>query len=245
MPAVSIVMTAYQRACLLTHTLWALRKQTFKDFEVVVVEDGDDGGDTREVCLQHTGPLLIRYFQRVRRPNVLYSNPSVPNNIGLRNATGDIVVLQNAECMFMNDDGLETLVGLVKDTNAVFPTVWAAEEKNPNAIEVFYIHPTQRPVPWFFCGATKLKHFHDLRGFDEDYKQYGYDDNDMADRLKAHGITFEWTEDVVLKHQWHPRPAMVAAGEPETGKIYDQKKQAMLEGRIGVVRNLDREWGVE
>lgn len=240
---VSIVMTAYKRSHLLVNTLSALAKQTFQDFEVVVVEDGDDGGDTRQLCT--VGGMNIRYFQRERRPNVLYSNPSVPNNIGLRNATGDIVVLQNAECMFMNNDGLETLISKVTDTNAVFPTVWAAEESNPNAIEIFYIHPTQRPVPWFFCGATKLKHFHDLHGFDEDYKQYGYDDNDMADRLKAHGITFEWTEDVVLKHQWHPRPDMRAAGEPETGQIYDRKTADMKAGRIGVVRNLDHEWGVE
>ena len=133
MPLVSIVTRAYKRAALLEHTLETLSKQTFKDFEVVVVEDGNDGEDTRRLCETFRLQVPIRYFQRSNRPNLLYSNPSIPNNIGLRNAVGEIVVPQNAGCMFCNDDGLETLIGLVEDTNAVFPTSLGSGRNKPQS----------------------------------------------------------------------------------------------------------------
>lgn len=240
-PKVSIVMGSYNRSVQLARTLDSIKKQTFQDYEIVLAEDGDDEGKTRTVCALYG----VRYFQRKHRPDVIYSNPALPNNIALRNAVGDIVVLMNPENRFMNEDGLGHLVSMVTDTNAVFASVWASEEHNPNTMCQWYCHPVHRRAAFFFCEATKLKHFHYMRGFDEDYKYYGYDDADMAERFTAHGISFEWTDEVILNHQWHDRPSMSAARQPETEQLYQYKAAEVAAGRLGVVRNLDHQWGME
>lgn len=230
-------MTAYRRAQQLATTLAGLRTQTFKDFEVICVEDGDDGGATRAVC-QKFGALFL---QRIRRPDVPYSNPAIPNNMALRRAIGEITILQNAECMYEDRYGVENLVGMVQEKTAVFATVKAMTQGGQ--FQQWYCHPTYRREPWFFCGAMYTKHFQYLRGFDEDYIYYGMDDVDFADRLRAAGIQFVWTDHVVLRHQWHASPDLAGTRYTTNEKIYFEKKKQMEAGTIGVVRNKEREWG--
>lgn len=239
MPKVSLVMTAYKRAPQLATTLRGLSTQTFQDFEVIVVEDGDDGGLTRTVCAMYP---KVRYFQRQRRPDVIYSNPAVPSNIGLRAATGEILVFCNAECCFKNDDGLETLVNKVTATNVVFATVYA--EGQAGTFDIYYCHPVQRPEPWFFCGAMQLHHMQAIRGLDEEFTGYGHDDVDLALRLKHIGLTFEWTGDVIVRHQWHDRVDCIAAGTNEMNALYHKKRVQLEKGEITAVRNTE-EWGLQ
>ncbi len=240
MPDVSIVMTARQRPLLLARTLASIAKQGRGDVEVIVVEDGADGGDeTRRVC-ETAG---ARYFQRVNRPDVPYSNPAVPINIGLRRATGDMVILQNAECLHASDNTIARMVEPVR-INRRFVTFPCVSARHPDGRHWhWYIHPKLDcgMRPFFFCGAIAREHIERLRGMDEDYRFYGWEDNDFADRMERIGLVYEFLPDVTVHHQWHP--GTNCYGMVSNVETYQRKSDAMKHGIIGPERNLDREWG--
>jgi len=228
-PKVSIVITTRDRAALLGVTLKSIRDQAFKDYEIIVVDDGTDA-ETPALCRQYSTEYI-----HVGRKDV-YRNPAQPINIGLRRATGDIVILQNAECKHVDPETIERLVLQTSDKNVVFANVMGL--KQDGSPDWLYCgQKAQRP--YFFCGALKREWFNKLRGMDEDYPCGGYDDDDFADRLKHEGVTPVYT-DISVHHQWHPRPTMSAEA---AARVYASKKHDMATGKITAVRNIGREWG--
>jgi hypothetical protein len=174
-----------------------------------------------------------------RRPaSSSFRNPALPNNIGIHAASGEVVILQNAECRHEDPAAIEKLVSLVTPTAAVFAHVTAL---NPDGSPLMdYCSPANQR-PYFFCGAIRREHLVRLRGFDEDYTGAGYDDDDLADRLGASGVEFIFS-DISVSHQWHP-PAGTYADADQMRDLYQQKTAAMLRGELGLERNVGREWG--
>lgn len=223
-------MTAYRRAHLLVNTLGSIARQKVPDLEVIVVEDGDDGGRTREICEQ----AGVVYVQRKSRPNVGYSNQARVINLGLRRATGEITILQNAECQHVGDV-IESLCSRVGDSNVVFAK--AASLQRDGSFLMWYVHPDGMRRPFFFCGAMRTANFIRLGGFEESFTSYGYEDDDFAERLGLAGIRFDFTYDMV-EHQWHEQ--LYAGDMAESRKHLELLRRT----RPGCVANVGREWGV-
>lgn len=232
----SIVISTFNRNTQLAATLASIRSQFFAG-EIIVVDDGD---------LSHGNPsaaFVCGMFGAThipcRRPaSSSFRNPSYPNNVGIRAATGDIVILQNAECKHADPQTIAKLTALVTPTNAVFARVVAL---NPDGSpQMVYCGP-ENPRPYFFCGAIQREHLVRLRGFDEDYDGVGYDDDDLADRLAGLGIEFVYT-DILVFHQWH-LPAGAYTDVSKMHNLYQEKTASMLRGELGVERNIGRNWG--
>ena len=241
MPRVSIVISTFNRSALLERTLESIYAQQYRDFEVIVVDDGNDGDLTTDACRRFD----VRYFKRYDRPSLIYSNPAIPNNIGVRKALGEVVILQNAECSHASEELILNLANAVGENDAVFAAV--ASLGIGGQFQGYYCHPVKRPAPYFFCGALKKKWFEDLRGFDEDYTGYGYDDDDFADRLMQSGVNILFTDTVMAYHQWHTPTSFNPELDPRQAynkKLYEEKTLAMSRGEIGPIRNLGRDWGV-
>lgn len=233
MPKVSIVLTTYNRAPLLSETLKSIKAQAFKDYEIIVVDDGTDP-ETPALCKSYD----LTYIHVGRKG--IYRNPVQPINIGLRRASGDIVILQNAECKHSNPNTIELLSGAVNENNVVFALVM---DLDPTGKETgIYMCGKLVQRPFFFCGAMKREIFMRLRGMDEDYADTpGYDDNDFADRLRHEGVNIVFS-DVTVQHQWHER-SFRDFNYLAAGKIYRAKTAAMAAGKITAIRNIGREWG--
>lgn len=212
-PLVSIVLTTYKRPNLLANTLESIANQTFKNVEMIVVEDGNNNDDTPQVCRRYGA----KYICRQNRPRWSYSNPAIPKNIGIRKATGDILVIQCAEVRYTQPTDLENLIRGVERGKSRFATVKAVEPDG--SFREWYAGPERAPK-WFldFCQASWREDVWNIGGFDEQYQGYGFDDDDFAFRLQASGVTYEWALDVVAEHQWHP--------------IYDKDTQLSEAGRI-------------
>ena len=228
-PKVSIVITTINRPALLAETLKSITAQAYKDYEIIVVDDGTDA-ETPAICKAFN----VEYIH-VGRTGV-YRNPAQPINIGLRRATGGVVILQNAECKHVDPNTIERLNAAVSDRNVAFANVMGL--KQDGSPDWLYCGKSAQR-PFFFCGALKRSWFEKLRGMDEDYPCGGYDDNDFADRLKHEGVVPVYT-DIMVHHQWHPRPALNAEA---AARVYAQKTHDMSSGKITAVRNLGREWG--
>lgn len=220
--------------------------QSYKDYEVIVVDDGTDDQTYRfceNFAAAMNGRASVRYIKNVREPGSHYSNPAIPNNIGIKAAEGDVLIIQNAECMHQGEV-IEELTRDVNDFNCIFPSVEALTVTNGHSD--WYIHSKHSRRPFFFCGSIRRKTLIDLGGFDEDYLFYGWDDNDMADRLALNGIEYEFRDDIIVKHQWHPNSYRIEDAERNqiNADLYKQKSLDLKYGKIGLVRNVGREWGV-
>lgn len=83
-PKVSVVMPTFNQVGMLRDQLCALEEQRFKDFELIVVNDGSTDG-TRYVLDRYAGPL-VRRMKVVHQEN---AGPGEAINEGIRFACGD------------------------------------------------------------------------------------------------------------------------------------------------------------
>lgn len=86
----SIIVPVYNRPDEVDELLDSLTRQTFNDFEVIIVEDGS-AVPCKTVCDKYAERLAIRYFLK---PN---SGPGQSRNYGVERATGDYVLILDSD----------------------------------------------------------------------------------------------------------------------------------------------------
>lgn len=90
-PLVSVILPTYKRTEYLKLTLQSVLKQTFQDFEVIVIDDGTPNDDNLFLC---------QTFEKVRYIKIENSGgPARPRNIGIKEAKGMYIA-------FVDDDDL-------------------------------------------------------------------------------------------------------------------------------------------
>ncbi|WP_201830595.1 glycosyltransferase family 2 protein [Microvirga zambiensis] len=91
-PLVSILMPAYNSARTLSYALESLRSQTYRDLEVIIVDDSSD---------DETAPIAVRFCDADPRFRLIAlaqnSGAFVARNTALAAATGDFVTNQDAD----------------------------------------------------------------------------------------------------------------------------------------------------
>jgi glycosyltransferase involved in cell wall biosynthesis/predicted SAM-dependent methyltransferase len=88
-PRVSVILPTYNRASLLKYALDSVMSQTYRDLEVIVVDDGST---------DKTAEIAESYSRGVRYFYIEHSGlPSVPRNAGLRLAQGDYVAFLDSD----------------------------------------------------------------------------------------------------------------------------------------------------
>jgi GT2 family glycosyltransferase len=91
-PKYSVVIPIYNRPQELEELLHSLALQHYKDFEVIIVEDGSSVSSER-VCEQFSSKFSIRYFFK---PN---SGPGPSRNFGFEKAKGAYLVVFDSDCI--------------------------------------------------------------------------------------------------------------------------------------------------
>ena len=94
MPRVSVITPAYNTANYVGHTVESVLAQTFRDFELIVVDDGSTD-NTRAVLRPYVdaGRLTYIYQDNAER--------AVARNTGLRHATGEYLAFVDADDVWM------------------------------------------------------------------------------------------------------------------------------------------------
>ena len=87
MPAVSVIIPAYNAETFLARALRSVEAQSFRDYEVVVVDDGSTD-ETAKVA---------RSFSSVRYVHASHRGEAEARNLGLEEATGDLVAFVDAD----------------------------------------------------------------------------------------------------------------------------------------------------
>ncbi len=89
-PKVSIIIPAHNRAHLLQRAIESLLNQTYKEFEVIVVDDGSIDG-TKEV-VKDCNDARIRYIKLEENRGA-----AAARNIGIDNAKGEFIAFQDTD----------------------------------------------------------------------------------------------------------------------------------------------------
>jgi hypothetical protein len=245
MSTVSVVMTPYNRGLLLRNTFQTYQWQTRKPDQIVVVEDGFDGGRTMEVCAEaREWGLPVEYFCRRNRPNIPYSNSAIPRNIGIKKATGEILVMQNGEVRFTKATDFANIVGPTEENEWISCVAPCRAFQEDGSYGIWLCDPTL----WnynHFCQAFRRDHLIKIGGFDQTFKGYGREDHDFNWRLYLLGVVFQWAEDVVTEHQWHPvMPSPQDAENDAFNYEYGGKQmEDYKNGLRGIESNLGIDWG--
>lgn len=88
----SIIIPVYNRIDEVHDLLDSLEKQSFKDFEVVIVEDGSSM-PCREEAESHRGSIDVKYFYKENEGR------SIARNYGLERAQGDYFIFFDSDCV--------------------------------------------------------------------------------------------------------------------------------------------------
>jgi GT2 family glycosyltransferase len=215
---ISIVMTYFNRREQLLRTLASIRY--FGSPEIIVVDDGSDEDQRIEDI---KGITLIRIDPK----NKTWHNTCVPFNMGFSIAKGNIVIIQNAECLHTGDiltycdkltKGNVFSFGaysldrdLTPEETSSTPTVLRdmilkEPARTDNGHRGWYNHTIHRPVGFHFCNAMMRCDLEELGGFDERYTDgLAYEDNEFVERIKRAEFNLQIIDDPFVIHQKHKR----------------------------------------
>jgi GT2 family glycosyltransferase len=216
---ISIVMAYYNRRAQLINTLNSIERSIEKDIELILVDDGSSDYE-RVNDLIDTFPFLR--VIRLETEGKWYTNSCIPFNIGIKEAKGDIIVLQNPECYHV-DDVLSFIKTNLTDNNYLSISCYALNEKEyKKGVFVtnfktypdqplkngmgWYNHSKHRPVGYHFCSAITKSNMDRLSGFDERFASgYAYDDDQFWFSVGKLGLNRIIVDEVKVIHQWHSK----------------------------------------
>ena len=102
---VSVIITTYKRADMLSRAINSVLNQTYKNIEVIVVDDNGNGSEYR----LKTEIIMNKYSQIDNLKYIKHKenkNGSAARNTGIREATGDIIC-------FLDDDDWNLMLFIV------------------------------------------------------------------------------------------------------------------------------------
>jgi len=109
MPLFSVIIPTYNRADLLSETLASVSAQTFKDYEVIVVDDGSTD-QTLEILRDYPGLKVLTQTNR---------GPGAARNHGVRHCSGQYLAFLDSDDVWF-PWSLETYAAIIRQTSASF-----------------------------------------------------------------------------------------------------------------------------
>ncbi|MBT6049546.1 MAG: glycosyltransferase family 2 protein [Candidatus Scalindua sp.] len=224
MTIVSILIVTWNSAEHLPRSLDSLKNQSYKDLEVILVDNGSADGCIDGIKEKY--PELDILLKKLDKN----AGFAVANNIGARMARGKWLALLNADA-FPESDWLENLLEAAKQYPNAFFASQQIQANTPDLLDgegdIYHIsglawrrnygYPlrTKAETEEIFspCAAAALyprRAFLDVGGFDEDYFAY-HEDVDLSFRLRLHGLDAYYV----------PRATVHHIGSASTGKLSD------------------------
>ncbi len=220
---ISMAIPYYNRKGLFIRTLKSITRSAYKDYEVIAVDDASEENERIEDLINDFPFLKVI---RVEKAEKWYVSSIMPWNRAIANCTGDIIIMQNPECLHVHDV-LSYVAGNINDSNYISMSVYSLDKTltdelplKDNLLEYFktlpqqpaeeyigwYNHPIYNAVYYPFCAALTRKNMDELGGLDERYAAgVGFEDNDFINRINRMGLNKIVSYDVSVIHQWHPK----------------------------------------
>ena len=226
---VSIVMTYFERKSQLINTIKSFSMNGYEGVEVIIVDDASVEQLVTVEELSCFAPKLDFRLIRIEPAEKKYINPCIPFNHGFAEARGNIIIIQNAECIHVGDIvsycrknldnskyfsfgcfsiDQEAMLQISKKEkiDRIFLEEYISRNKIVTADgEIgWYNHSVFRPVAYHFTAALTRENLNLLKGFDARYAYgIGHDDDEFLVRIRRSRMNIEIIDDVTVLHQWH------------------------------------------
>ncbi len=115
-PAVSVVIPTYNRAHSIERSIQSVLRQTFTDFELIIVDDGSTDG-TQDLVRAITDPRV----RLVSMPK--NGGPSAARNLGIREAVADWIAFQDSDDEWLPEK-LERQISRAREPDANWVAVY-------------------------------------------------------------------------------------------------------------------------
>ncbi|MES2828419.1 MAG: glycosyltransferase [Bacteroidota bacterium] len=118
----SVIIPTFNRGDRLKKTLDSLASQTFKDFEVLVCDDGSKD-NTEDVVKAYRHKLDISYFWSEN-----WGGPARPRNIGIQNSRGEWICFLDSDDWW-RPDKLEKCIKFIEDYDVIYHCLAVQNER--------------------------------------------------------------------------------------------------------------------
>ena len=173
MPKVSVVIPAYNAARFIRQTLDSAAAQTFRDFEIIVVDDGSQ---------DETAQIVESFGERVRLIRQPNGGVSKARNVGMEQARGEYIAFLDADDLWEKSK-LEQQVALL-DENEQIGLCYAAIERVDENLRSFeqkmavtsadHCRTLLLSGCYITCSTVMMRKrlFEQIGGFDTNYGNY-------------------------------------------------------------------------
>lgn len=195
---VSVLICSRNRKDLLRRAVQALWQQAcpMDDFEIIAVDDGSEDGTSEMVSgLIAESPCSMKLITQPYRQGLASGR-----NRAIREAAGEYII-------FIDDD-------IIADKNFIAEHI-RFHEKYPKSVVKGWVNHTpdlERKVPkfnradistaffWTSNVSVSRQALLDVGLFDEDFKEYGWEDLELGLRLKEYGLTSRYNKKALVFH---------------------------------------------
>lgn len=248
---ISIVMSYFNRLDQFTYTLKTIDRSSYKDVEIVIVDDFSDSDQSLDHLpkqFPHLKFKIIKMRDQLSKKN--YCNPCIPYNVAFRASSGDKIIIQNPECCHIGDV-VQHVQDNLTDTNYLSYHCYASTKADleylHNDREMpmwghkknrWYNHVTERPAAFHFTCAISRNNLVKLNGFDERYALgQDYDDAELVHRIKLLGLNIEFVADPWVIHQYHKKTYNNPNNPPVVTNNKELYEALLVNGTVRVDNN--------
>jgi glycosyltransferase involved in cell wall biosynthesis len=193
MPLVSVVVPAYRSGATIAASIASLQRQTFRDFEILVVESGGDA---------HARDLPVRWTGVTER-----LLPQAARNLGVTDATGELLAFTDPD-MYLDPRWLQRLVDAWRARGGVI--VGAFEQHGTRWTEAgFHFCKFSKWLPGSAAGAVDMAPSGNMLVSRADFERAGrfpgelfVGDVELSRRLRELGIPL-WFEPAAVGAHHH------------------------------------------
>ena len=205
-PAVSVVIPVYNGAETIRHALKAVHESTFRDFEIVVVNDGSTD-NTMDVLSECAGPYPYKLVALDHNTGVSHAR-----NAGAAAASGRILLFIDADCVVMPPTIQRCVERLTQSdcicVGGAYTSAASFDKDFFSQFQSLYIHyvETKNQFPDYIathCMAMRKDDFEGYGGFIEDSfigHQASVEDVEFSHRMLRAGHCLTRPADIQVMH---------------------------------------------
>lgn len=189
MPEISVIISTYNRSNFLKKAIKSVLRQTFKDFELIIVDDCST--DNTEKVVKSFKDKRVKYVKTAKN----YGHDGRPKNIGIRVATGKYISFLDDDDIYRKKEALFIMKTYLKHTEAdvaygdYINKIERKKKKEPGwSIDFNPMLLAQRNYISMSVIMAKREKVLEVGGFDENLKQFK--DWNLTMRMHKNGCQF-------------------------------------------------------